>query len=255
MVSQRTPIGCAVAAGIVAEGGAQTRGVNVGRVERLLSVAGGGLLAWLGVKHGGVLGTGLALVGGGVAYRGVTGHCSGYAALGINTNEHHGPQASVAAGRGFKVVQGIAVNRSAEDLFNIWRDFENLPCFMSHLIRVEARAHRSRWIAHGPANTEITWDAEIISEDPGRMIAWRSLKGSQVDTAGSVHFTPLAGARGTQVLVTLKYDPPGGALGGWLAWMFGQDPEHQVRSDLRRFKQLVEGREIVPTPGRPARRF
>ena len=255
MLSQRTPIGCAVAAGNVADGGAQTRGVNVGRAERVLSLAGGGFLAWLGVKQGGFLGTALAMFGGGIAYRGVTGHCPGYAALGINTNERHGPQASVAAGRGFKVEQTIAVDRSAEDLFNIWRDFENLPQFMSHLIRVEARANRSRWIAHGPAGTEIAWDAEIISEDPGRMIAWRSLKGSQVDTAGSVHFAPLPGARGTEVQVTLKYDPPGGALGGWIAWMFGQDPEHQVRSDLRRLKQLVEGRETARITVRPARRF
>src|SRR5437764_12851631 len=83
MVSQRTPIGCAVAAGNVADGGAQTRGVNVGRAERVLSLAGGGLLAWLGVKQGGLLGTAIALIGGGIAYRGVSGHCPGYAALGI----------------------------------------------------------------------------------------------------------------------------------------------------------------------------
>ena len=54
MLSQRTPIGCAVAAGNVADGGAQTRGVNVGRAERVLSLAGGGLLAWLGVKQGSI---------------------------------------------------------------------------------------------------------------------------------------------------------------------------------------------------------
>jgi uncharacterized membrane protein len=255
MATQRTPISRAIATGHLALGGAQTRGVNVGRIERLVSAAAGGALTWLGLKRGGLFGTGLVLVGGGLVYRGLSGHCDVYASAGINTAQSHGRQASVAAGRGFKVVESVAVKWSAEELFNIWRDFENLPRFMSHLVQVETRGMHSHWVAHGPAGTQVSWDAEIITEDPGRMLAWRSLAGSQVDTAGSVHFTPLTEGGGTEVVVTLKYDLPGGAAGSWLAWMFGQDPAHQVGADLRRFKQLVESGEIAYSAGRPARRF
>jgi uncharacterized membrane protein len=255
MVSQQTPISRALAAGQLAQGGARNHGANVGDAERLLSAAGGGLFAWLGFKQGGLLGTGLALLGGGLIYRGLSGHCPMYAALGVNSAGRHSPQASVAAGHGIKMTQAVAINASAEDLFNIWRDFENLPRFMSHLIRIKARHNRSHWVARGPAGTQIAWDAEIVTEDPGRMIAWRSLEGSQVNTAGSVHFTPLEGGRGTEVRVTLKYDPPGGALGSWLATAFGQNPERQIRDDLRRFKQLVEAGEIALARLRPMQRF
>jgi uncharacterized membrane protein len=244
MVSHQTPISRALGSGL-AQGGARTRGVNVGDRERLLSVAGGGLLAWLGLREGGLLGVGLAALGGALVYRGVSGHCPMYTSMGVTTAERHGPQTSVAAGHGFKIEEAIAVKSPAEDLFNIWRDFENLPRFMSHLIRVAARRHCSHWVAHGPAGTEVSWDAEIITEDPGRMIGWRSLEGSQVDTAGSVHFTPLPSAAGTEVRVNLKYDPPAGKLGGWLAWLFGQDAARQIRADLQRFKQLVEAGEIA----------
>lgn len=255
MVSQQTPISRALAAGQLAEGGARNHGANVGNAERLLSVAGGGLLAWLAVKQGGLLGSGLALLGGGLLYRGVSGHCPMYAAFGVNHAGRHSAQASVAAGHGFKITEAVAIHASAEDLFNIWRDFENLPRFMSHIIRIKARRNRSHWVARGPAGTPVAWEAEIVTEDPGRMIAWRSLEGSQVNTAGSVHFTPLEGDRGTEVRVTLKYDPPGGALGSWLAWAFGQNPERHIREDLRRFKKLVEAGEIARAKLRPMQRF
>jgi uncharacterized membrane protein len=255
MVSQRTPISRALGTGQLAQGGVLNRGVNVGDSERFLSVAGGGLLAWMGAKQGGLLGAALATLGGSFIYRGLSGHCMCYAAMGVNTAGTHSTQASVAAGHGVKIVQAVAINSSAEDLFNIWRDFENLPRFMSHLIRVKRRGKKWRWVAHGPAGTEVAWEAEIITEDPGRMIGWRSLEGSQVNTAGSVHFTPLPAGRGTEVLVTLKYDPPGGTLGAWLAWLFGQDAAKQIREDLRRFKQLVETGEIARREHRPIPRF
>jgi len=255
MVSRQTPISRALAEGQLVEGGARNHGANVGEGERLLSAAAGGMLAWLGLHQSGLLGTGLALVGGGLIYRGLSGHCPMYSALGKNSAGKHSAQASVAAGHGFKITQSVAIRASAEDLFNIWRDFENLPRFMSHIIRIRARRNRSHWVARGPVGTPIAWDAEIVTEDPGRMIAWRSLEGSQVSTAGSVHFTPLPGGRGTEVLVTLKYDPPGGALGTWLAWAFRQDPERVIREDLGRFKQMVEAGEIARAQLRPMQRF
>src|SRR2546430_110214 len=101
----------------------------------------------------------------------------------------------------------------------------------------------------GRAGMSVSWDAEIINEEPNRLIAWRSLEGSQVSTAGSVHFTPAPGDRGTEVRVVLKYDPPGGKLGGWLAWLFGADPECEIQEDLRRFKQLTEAGEIPTIEG------
>ncbi|OJW18925.1 MAG: hypothetical protein BGO49_17920 [Planctomycetales bacterium 71-10] len=61
--------------------------VNVGDVERVLSVMGGGLLTVFGAARGGLTGLGLAVLGGSLLYRGVTGHCEAYHSLGIDTSD------------------------------------------------------------------------------------------------------------------------------------------------------------------------
>lgn len=60
--------------------------VNVGPTERAASSVGGALLAGLGAGKGGVIGLTLAAFGAALIYRGQSGHCSLYAATGVNTN-------------------------------------------------------------------------------------------------------------------------------------------------------------------------
>jgi uncharacterized membrane protein len=250
MTSTLTRISREIAEHRVAPGAASTR-VNVGDQERLLSLAAGGLLTFAGLRQHRLTGWALAALGGGMLYRGLTGHCHTYSALGMSSAEPHSPVASMAAGRGIKVQECIAVNRPAEQLYELWRDFEGLPRFMSHLIAVKSDGPHSRWSARGPTGTQVQWEAEVINSIPGRLIAWRSLAGSLVSTAGSVHFTPRSADRGTEVRVVLKYDPPVGKLGAWLAWLFGAAPGQQIREDLRRFKQLAEAGEVATTRGQP----
>lgn len=59
---------------------------NVGPSERVLSTIAGAGLGFLGLRQGGLLGNLLAIGGGMVIYRGITGHCQAYSAAGINTN-------------------------------------------------------------------------------------------------------------------------------------------------------------------------
>jgi len=224
---------------------------NVGDTERLLSVVGGGLLALLGLRQGSWPGLGLAVAGGAMINRGVTGHCSLYNAMHVSTKEH-GRLAAVGAGRGIKIVRATTIQKSAKELYTHWRDFDNLPRFMHHLVSVRTENGISHWVAHAPAGMTVEWDAEIVTDEPDRLIGWRSLSGSQIATAGSVHFNPLPHDRGTEVCVTLKYDPPGGKLGSWLAWVFGEEPGQQIREDLRRFKQWMETGEFATIEGQPS---
>jgi len=234
--------------------GSAQDGVNVGQTERWISVAGGSLLALYGLSEGNLTGLGLAALGGGLLYRGLTGHCPMYCALDIST-EKHSEFAAVAAGRGFKVTRAVTVQASPDELYRQWRHFDNLPHFMSHLVSVQAEGERSHWVAKAPAGMTVQWDAEIVTDEPNRVIAWRSLEGSQIATAGSVHFTPLPGGHGTEVRVVLKYDLPGGQLGSWLAWLFGESPEQQIRDDLQRFKQWIEAGEFAGVGGQPGSRY
>jgi uncharacterized membrane protein len=219
------------------EGRTNVARLNVGETERVLSLIGGGLLGVTGLCRRSPGGLMLAGLGGGLVYRGLTGHCCCYEALGVST-ARHSDQASIPAGQGARVDQSVTINKSPEELFQFWRRLENLPRFMTHVKSVkQTGGNRSHWVVEGPVGN-VEWDALIITETPNEMIAWKSLEGSTVDTAGSVHFARAPG--GTEVKVELKYNLPLGQVGAAVAWLLGQDPARQVREDLHRLKQLME---------------
>ncbi len=154
--------------------------------------------------------------------------------------------------QGIHVVKAITINRSPEEIYQFWHNFENLPRFMSHLASVQVMdGQRSHWKAKAPAGMTVEWDAEIIDDTPNERISWRSLEGSDVPNAGSVRFKPAAGGRGTVVTVEIQYEPPGGKLGTAIAKLFGEEPEGQVQDDLRAFKQVMEIGEVVRSDATP----
>lgn len=148
--------------------------------------------------------------------------------------------------QGIHAKASCVVNRSPEEVYNFWRNFENLPRFMRHLESVEDYGNaRSRWVVKGPAGSTVEWDATIIADVPGEVITWRSLEGSDVDHAGAVRFERAPGDRGTIVRVNIEYNPPAGVVGATVAKLFGEEPEQQLDDDLRRFKQVLEVGEVV----------
>src|SRR5262245_216122 len=65
--------------------------VNVSNFERLLSVMGGSALIGFGLTRSGIARFALPAVGGILAIRGLSGHCSLYSALGIDTSKRDRP--------------------------------------------------------------------------------------------------------------------------------------------------------------------
>jgi uncharacterized membrane protein len=215
---------------------------NVSNPERWLSVIFGSALAAYGLKKRSVSGFVLTALGGALVFRGATGHCHVYEAAGVSTAGPHDQHVSVPYGKGIRVEKSVTINASPGALYAFWRNFENLPRFMNNLEAVRVRDDKhSRWITKGPAGTTAEWEAEIINEVPNELIGWRSIEGSTVDNAGSVHFTPAPGGRGTEVKVVLRYDPPAGVVGAAISKMLGEDPAKQVEEDLQRLKVLLEG--------------
>jgi uncharacterized membrane protein len=228
--------------------------INVGQGERLASLVAGGLLALEGLSRGRLSGLLLTAFGASLLYRGASGHCHLYDALGMNSATTS-PLASIPAQQGFKVEETMTISKAPEELYAYWRDFQNLPRIMPDLVSVSDQGQgRSHWVAKGPFGN-VEWDAEIINERANEMIAWRSVEGSEVDTAGSVHFKPAPGGRGTEVHVSLKYNPPAGKIGGTVAWLMGRDPQHEVRESLRAFKRTMETGVHVTTEGQPQGRW
>jgi uncharacterized membrane protein len=224
--------------------------VNIGPLERQLSLVGGTVLAILGLIRRDVPGLFAAGAGAGLVYRGATGHCGVYDALGVSSAAKEQPESS----RAVHVVETFLINKPAEQLYKAWRDFERLPTIMSHLKSVRViDDRRSHWIAQAPALSggSVEWDAEITDDQPNSRIAWQSLPGAAVVNAGSVEFQPAPGSRGTIVRVRLKYEPPAGQLGSWIARLFGDDPAQTIREDLRNFKRYMEVGEVLTTEGQP----
>ena len=248
------------------------RRVNIGRVERWLSMVAGGALAAYGLKRRQAPGGAAAIAGAALLYRGATGHCDLYQALGVNRaygrvngNTFRGDgtgriadrgsdtRAQLGGHRGIHVEESVTIDRPISELYRFWRNFENLPQFMEHLESVAMREEGiSHWVAKGPARMRPEWDARIINEVENKVIGWQSLEGSMISTAGSVNFDE--DAHGTRVTVHLQYNPPGGRAGAAIARIFGEEPNQTIREDLRRFKQLMEAGEIPTTEGQPSGR-
>jgi uncharacterized membrane protein len=143
------------------------------------------------------------------------------------------------------------VRAPREQVYSYWRDFANFPSFMAHVESVEPREYgRQHWVAKAPLGT-VEWDAEIVQDLPGELIAWRSVKGSDIDHTGSVRFMDAPGGRGTEIHVDMRVAAPAGRIGLTVAKLLGEEPTMQVKDDLRRFKQIMETGEIVRSEGSP----
>jgi uncharacterized membrane protein len=227
---------------------------NVAPAERLASgLAGAALTAYAISKRRDLAGAAIALAGGVLLHRSITGHCMVYGALHTGTNKALDSETAVIPhGQGIKVTKVVTIAKSPEELYSFWRNFENLPKFMAHLESVEViDARRSHWVAKAPFGKSVAWDAEIVNEVPNEMIAWRSVEPADVPNTGSVWFKALPAGRGTEVKVTLEYNPPAGLLGAAVAKFFGEEPGVQVRDDLLHFKSLLEAGEIPTVEGQP----
>jgi uncharacterized membrane protein len=227
---------------------------NVGGTERLVSASAGTILVAKGLARRDLVGLLIAGVGGALAYRGATGHCSAYAAVGINTADGTGRAGHVVPDRSTRISQSLLINKSPDELYGYWHNFENLPNVMRHLKSVRIlKDGRSHWVAKAPliAGGEVEWDAEVTADEPNSRIAWRALPGGDIEHRGSIKFVKAAGDRGTNVKVVLEYYPPAGQVGRWVAKLFGEEPEQQIHDDLRNFKRMMETGEIPTIVGQP----
>lgn len=143
------------------------------------------------------------------------------------------------------------IQASANDLYEMWRDIESAPLWQEQISQVtktgEATSH---WVMRSSDSNDktIEWDAEILADEPGRRIAWRSIAGES-DNAGEVIFEPSPGSRGT--LVTVLQEFRLGILTNAWETLSGRNPKHSVIENLRHFKALAETGEIPRVQGQP----
>lgn len=221
---------------------------KIGSQERVISAVSGGVLLGYGLYGKSWLRIPMLVLGGGLLLRGLTGYSLLYRMVNIYRSKDR-------IAEGIRVERSTTIHRPVTDVFAYWQQLENLPRFMDHLETVQVRDNNlSHWVAKAPLGIKVEWDAEITDLQENEVIAWRSLPGSSIENAGEVRFKPAPGNRGTEVYVTLEYKAPGGSAGAALAKLFGEEPDIQVREDLRRFKAIMETGEVISTEGQPSGR-
>ncbi|WP_420473183.1 SRPBCC family protein [Noviherbaspirillum sp. ST9] len=136
------------------------------------------------------------------------------------------------------VEESIEVNVPVSTAYNQWTQFEDLPKFMDSVQEVrQLDDKRLHWKA-SIAGKDKEWDAEITEQIPDERIAWRSLGG--VHNAGVVTFHKVSDSK-TRVMLQMDYDPQSvdEKIGDALGFV-----KMQTKSNLSRFKQLVESRGV-----------
>ncbi len=212
--------------------------INVGKSERIASVIGGVLLTFYGLRKPNAIGLILAAAGGAMLYRGASGSCPVNTAIGRDTAADE--DISV------EITRTITVNKPRPEVYQFWRQLENLPRFMEHLKSVQQLGpKRSAWSARIPGGIgTIAWDADIVQEVENELIAWKSLPAADIDNAGEVRFSDDLSGKETIVQVAISYRPPAGAMGGMAAKLLNPMLKNMVQEDIRRFKRLMETGEV-----------
>jgi uncharacterized membrane protein len=140
------------------------------------------------------------------------------------------------------------IHVEAEALYAIWRNVEGAPHWQEQVIRVTSTgAMTSHWVMESNEK-RIEWDSEVLIDEPGKRIAWRSI-GDDSGNAGEVIFEKAPGGRGT--MVTLFQEFHMGKIASAWETLVGRNPKQAVIENLRHFKALAETGEIPRTQGQP----
>jgi uncharacterized membrane protein len=214
--------------------------VRIGQAAMLLS--GAALLVVAAQKRRSWKSAGaVALAGAPLLYRGATGHWPVPRAV---------SQAASDAVATAPIETALTIDKPSAELYAYWHRLENLPRFMKNLDTVtDLGGGRSHWVGKSPLGFKAEWDAEIVEEQEGRRLSWRSLPGSQIDNAGTVSFEDSPNGRGT--IVRVRMEIGGSALGQAVGKVLKGSTQQEVREDLRRFKELMETGEVATTDGQP----
>jgi uncharacterized membrane protein len=136
------------------------------------------------------------------------------------------------------VVESIDVNVPVRTAYDQWTQFEAFPKFMEGVKSVEQLDDTHiHWKAE-IAGQQKDWDAEITEQRPDERVAWRSTSGAQ--NAGVVTFHRIDDNT-TRVTLQMDVEPEGAVESAGTA--FGI-LERQVKGDLERFKEFIEGRGV-----------
>ncbi|WP_312600488.1 SRPBCC family protein [Pseudomonas luteola] len=218
---------------------------NVQGTERTLSLLGGGLLLAGGLRRGGLLGLAQVALGALVTARGVTGRCKAKAAL-TPTPYESLLQEEYGWTNAEAISRTITIGKPRAEVYDFVRSIENLPLFLRRLERVQQMdTTHYRWVAVGPQNRTVEWNAFLEEEIPQERIVWSTESTAYLQHKATLTFRDAPNGMGTELQVVLACEPPAGRVGYAAASLISQFSGRELNLDLRRLKQLLETGEIT----------
>jgi uncharacterized membrane protein len=143
------------------------------------------------------------------------------------------------------------IQADPDQLYTLWRDIESIPLWQEEICSVTSTGEfTSHWTMNSgkSGDKNIEWDSEILADEPGQRIAWRSIAGES-NNAGEVIFERAQGGRGSMVTVLQEFKM--GKLTSFWETLTGRDPKQSVIENLRHFKAFAETGEIPRIQGQP----
>lgn len=146
--------------------------------------------------------------------------------------------------RDVRLQASVTIDRPPEEVYKFWRDFSNLPKVMSFIERVEPQeGNVYHWVAGGPAGPTIEWDAEVVDDQPGRLLAWRTLEGSDMESWGTVMFRRRDEGTRTHLSVAFNFCPSSSKAGAVAKYLASLE-NAVLEQNLRQLKAEMESGEI-----------
>ncbi|NHN40648.1 SRPBCC family protein [Halorubellus sp. JP-L1] len=234
----------------------RTDGASKSRLaRRATSVAFGSALLLAGLRRRTLRGAAMALAGAGLVARGLRGLLRAESPTESGSSHEVGTEGWDETPDGTKASRSVTVDRSAEELHELWRDPTKLSEIMGHFADVTPLGDdRLRWSVDGPRGREFTWETHVVEDEPGERIRWETPADATVPNEGSIRFHRASGGRGTVVTLAVEFHPPGGALGTAALERLDVVPEALVATALDRFKSLAESDEIPTRERNPSGR-
>jgi uncharacterized membrane protein len=136
------------------------------------------------------------------------------------------------------VRESIDVNMPLSQTYNQWTQFEEFPRFMTGVESVRQVDETTVHFQTRIAGVRRGFDARILAQIPDELISWESVEGPH--HSGTVTFHAVSTVE-TRVTVEVDWDPRTVLeRAGATAHL----EDRQIKKNLERFKEFIEGREV-----------
>lgn len=151
--------------------------------------------------------------------------------------------------RRLDVRSSVEIGRPLADVFDFFKDFENLP----HAVRAVAAVYdsldgRSHWVVRSRRGVALEWDAVTTKYVPRSVIGFESVPGGPVEVSITLRFAPLGPER-TRLDVDVAYFAPNAELSDAIRALLARRPSRRMQIQLEKTRTYLESLSPAPATG------